>query len=70
MKETAAAGMAGPPGPPPGPLPYAGRAGRAGVGGARNILSFKQMKKLMNDYPFNYLEYEILMIHEDAKGPR
>lgn len=43
---------------------------KSGVGGARNILSFKQMKRLMNDYPFNYLEYEILMIHEDAKGSR
>jgi len=43
---------------------------KSGVGGARNILSYKQMKRLMNDYPFNYLEYEILMIHEDAKGPR
>ncbi len=41
---------------------------KSGVGGARNILSYKQMKKLMKDYPFNYLEYEILMIHEDAKG--
>ena len=41
---------------------------KSGVGGARNLLSYKQMKRLMNDYPFNYLEYEILMIHEDAKG--
>ena len=41
---------------------------KSGVGGARNILSFKQMKRLMNDYPFNYLEYEILMIHEKTKG--
>ena len=43
---------------------------KSGVGGARNLLSFKQMKKLMNDYPLNYLEYEILMIHEDTKGSR
>ena len=41
---------------------------KSGVGGARNLLSYKQMKRLMNDYPFNYLEYEILMIHEDAKS--
>ncbi len=43
---------------------------KSGVGGARNLLSFKQMKSLMNDYPFNYLEYEILMIHEKTKGSR
>ncbi len=41
---------------------------KSGVGGARNILSYKQMKKLMNDYPLNYLEYEILIIHENAKA--
>ena len=39
---------------------------KSGVGGARNILSFKQMKILMNSYPLNYLEFEILLIHEDA----
>ncbi len=43
---------------------------KSGVGGARNILSYKQMKSLMKNYPFNYLEYEILMIHEKTKGLR
>lgn len=43
---------------------------KSGVGGARNILSYKQMKRLMKSYPFNYLEYEILMIHEKAKDSR
>lgn len=37
---------------------------RSGVGGGRNILSFKQMKMLMNDYPLEYLEFEIVLIHE------
>ena len=37
---------------------------KSGVGGARNILSFKQMKTLMNNYPLTYLEFEILIIHE------
>jgi len=40
---------------------------KSGVGGARNILSYKQMKSLMKNYPFNYLEYEILMIHEETE---
>lgn len=43
---------------------------KSGVGGARNILNFKQMKDLMCNYPLNYLEYEILMIHENTKGAR
>jgi len=37
---------------------------KSGVSGARNILSFKQMKTLMNEYPLNHLEFEILLIHE------
>lgn len=37
---------------------------KSGVGGARNILSYTQMKNLMKNYPLDYLEYEILMIHE------
>lgn len=38
---------------------------RSGVSGGRNILNFKQMKMLMNDYPLEYLEFEILLIHEE-----
>lgn len=37
---------------------------RSGVGGGRNILSYKQMKMLMHDYPLSYLEFEIVLIHE------
>lgn len=40
---------------------------KSGVGGARNILSYKEMKTLMKNYPLNYLEYEILLIHEENK---
>ncbi|RRS30322.1 MAG: methyltransferase [Epsilonproteobacteria bacterium (ex Lamellibrachia satsuma)] len=38
---------------------------KSGVGGARNILGYKEMKNLMKNYPLNYLEYEILLIHEE-----
>ncbi len=37
---------------------------KSGVGGVRNILTFKEMKTLMLNYPLNYLEFEILLIHE------
>ena len=37
---------------------------KSGVGGGRNILSYKQMKMLMQDYPLSYLEFEIVLIHE------
>ena len=36
---------------------------RSGVSGSRNILSFRQMKKLMNEYPLNYLEFEVAFIY-------
>jgi len=39
---------------------------KSGVGGARNILGYKEMKTLMKNYPLNYLEYEILLIHEET----
>jgi len=35
----------------------------SGVSGARKVLSFKQTKKLMQDYPLNYLEFEVVFIH-------
>lgn len=38
---------------------------KSGVSGARNILSFKQMKTLMNEYTLDHLEFEILLIHEE-----
>ena len=35
---------------------------RSGVSGSRNLLSFKEMKKLMKEYPLNYLEFEVAFI--------
>lgn len=35
---------------------------RSGVSGSRNLLSFKQMKQLMREYPLNYLEFEVAFI--------
>ncbi len=39
----------------------------SGVSGARRVLSFKEMKKLMNNYPLNYLEFEVVFIHSDKE---
>ena len=35
---------------------------RSGVSGARNLLSYKEMKRVMQNYPHNYLEFEVLFI--------
>lgn len=35
---------------------------RSGVSGNRNVLGFKEMKRLMNTYPLNYLEFEVVFI--------
>jgi len=35
---------------------------RSGVSGSRNVLSYKETKNLMNNYPLNYLEFEIVFI--------
>ncbi len=35
---------------------------KSGVSGSRNILSFKETKKLMREYPLNYLEFEVAFI--------
>lgn len=35
---------------------------QSGVSGSRKVLSFKQTKKLMNEYPLNYLEFEVAFI--------
>jgi len=37
---------------------------RSGVGAGRNILGYKEMKQVMETYPLNYLEYEIVLIHQ------
>jgi len=35
----------------------------SGVSGSRRVLSYKQTKKLMEEYPLNYLEFEVVFIH-------
>ncbi len=40
---------------------------KSGVGAARNILNYKQMKALMNNYPFDYLEFEVLIISQESQ---
>ena len=35
---------------------------QSGVSASRKILSYKQTKKLMKDYPLNYLEFEVVFI--------
>lgn len=37
---------------------------KSGVSGGRNLLSVGQMRELMRDYPLNYLEFEIVLLHE------
>jgi len=36
---------------------------RSGVSGSRNVLSYQDMKKLMKEYPCNYLEFEVAFIY-------
>jgi malonyl-CoA O-methyltransferase len=35
---------------------------KSGVSGSRNVLTYKQTKKLMQEYPLNYLEFEVAFI--------
>ena len=35
---------------------------KSGVSASRRVLDFKQMKKLMQEYPLNYLEFEVVFI--------
>lgn len=35
---------------------------RSGVSGNRNLLGYKEMKTLMNSYPLDYLEFEVVFI--------
>ncbi len=35
---------------------------KSGVSASRKVLSFKQTKKLMEEYPLNYLEFEVVFI--------
>ncbi|WP_428739248.1 methyltransferase domain-containing protein [Sulfurimonas sp.] len=36
---------------------------KSGVSGSRNALSYKQTKALMDEYPLNYLEFEVVFIY-------
>lgn len=38
---------------------------KSGVSGSRNILTYKQTKKLMEEYPLDYLEFEVVFITSD-----
>jgi len=40
---------------------------KSGVGAGRNILGYTQMRQLMERYPLDYLEYEIVLIHEERE---
>lgn len=35
---------------------------KSGVSASRKVLNYKQTKKLMNEYPLNYLEFEVVFI--------
>ena len=35
---------------------------KSGVSGSRNVLTFKETKKLMQEYPLDYLEFEVIFI--------
>ena len=36
---------------------------KSGVSASRNVLTYKQTKKLMKEYPLKYLEFEVAFIH-------
>lgn len=36
---------------------------QSGVSASRKVLDYKNTKKLMNEYPLNYLEFEVVFIH-------
>ncbi|MEA3229177.1 MAG: methyltransferase domain-containing protein [Campylobacterota bacterium] len=38
---------------------------QSGVSGSRTILNFAQTKKLMNEYPLSYLEFEVIYIFKN-----
>ncbi|MBU0632939.1 methyltransferase domain-containing protein [bacterium] len=41
---------------------------KSGVSAARNVLNYKQTKKLMDEYPLNYLEFEVVYINSFSKA--
>jgi malonyl-CoA O-methyltransferase len=40
---------------------------RSGVSGGAGVLSYKEMKNIMKNYPFDYLEFEVVFIKAEAK---
>ncbi|MCF6205838.1 MAG: methyltransferase domain-containing protein [Sulfurovum sp.] len=43
---------------------------RSGVGAGRNVLGYSEMKHLMETYPLDHLEYEIVLLHETTMEER
>jgi malonyl-CoA O-methyltransferase len=41
---------------------------KSGVSGNRNVLSYKQTKSLMQEYPLSYLEFEVVYINSFSKA--
>lgn len=39
---------------------------RSGVSGSRKILNYKESKRLLNEYPLNYLEFEVAFIYSST----
>jgi len=39
---------------------------KSGVSAGRNVLGYKEMKALMQNYPLDHLEYEIVLLHEES----
>jgi malonyl-CoA O-methyltransferase len=39
---------------------------KSGVSGGRNVLSYSQMKNLMKNYPLGFLEFEVVLLHEET----
>jgi len=37
---------------------------KSGVGAGRNVLRYKEMKRIMQTYPHDHLEYEIVLLHQ------
>ena len=40
---------------------------QSGVGAGRNVLGYAQMKRLMEAYPLDCLEYEVVLLHEKER---
>jgi len=41
---------------------------KSGVSGGKRLLSFSQVKKLLHNYPKNYLEFEVLFVVANSKN--